>query len=237
MSTNFYFSLVFLAFIFSGCMSTNKTLKSEKKKESYSYDYTENGCNTGNHAFSELVQYCKALQDDNLNNGCASSMRQRAYTNECKNLLNNSPYNDGSEGTTKPNDGETNPTTGNQSPIEAQVRTYYWYERCISGVRSNGSSSVAVPQYSVTFSCSSINSSSSLSAATAGQSDNHESKCPKTFKLIGPLGSSCTFSTGFKNVLISNIKADVDQLKSTDAPKCLPQTSVSLSLFGNLTCN
>lgn len=58
--------------------------KDEKKDESYSYDYEENGCKTGKHGFDSKSAYCSALQNEGLNNGCASSLRQKSYDADCR---------------------------------------------------------------------------------------------------------------------------------------------------------
>ena len=45
----------------------------------YSYDYTVNGCATGNHHFSSVEELCKGLQDDKLNNDCAYGFREQKF--------------------------------------------------------------------------------------------------------------------------------------------------------------
>ena len=54
------------------------------KSENMSYEYTVNGCETGKHEFDSKEAYCAALKDDALNHGCASSLRQETFTNNCK---------------------------------------------------------------------------------------------------------------------------------------------------------
>jgi hypothetical protein len=56
--------------------------KSEKK-ESISYDFTENGCPTGNKTFSSVAEMCKGLQDDELNNHCAEASREAHFKQNC----------------------------------------------------------------------------------------------------------------------------------------------------------
>lgn len=62
-------------------------LKTEKKESSgstnYSYEYTENGCNTGKRSFNSKDSYCKGLMDDSANNYCARSMREETYNKNC----------------------------------------------------------------------------------------------------------------------------------------------------------
>jgi hypothetical protein len=53
------------------------------KSEKYAYDLNENGCMTGQHKFSTLIDYCAALKDDELNNNCAWSLRKGTYERDC----------------------------------------------------------------------------------------------------------------------------------------------------------
>lgn len=48
---------------------------SKKKDESYGYDFTVNGCNTGNHRFNSVSELCAGLSNDALNNFCAGGPR------------------------------------------------------------------------------------------------------------------------------------------------------------------
>jgi hypothetical protein len=64
--------LLTLTSILSGCSSSD-----------YKYDYTVNGCDTGEHSFGNKSDYCSGLQNDTLNNGCAASTRQQTYQSEC----------------------------------------------------------------------------------------------------------------------------------------------------------
>jgi len=58
--------------------------KVEKKNESYSYDFTQNGCATGKHSFSSVSALCAGLADDARNHGCAFSLRyQMAKQHNC----------------------------------------------------------------------------------------------------------------------------------------------------------
>lgn len=50
---------------------------------SYSYQFVENGCDTGKHQFPSLAEYCNALKDNSLNNGCAYRMRMETYKQKC----------------------------------------------------------------------------------------------------------------------------------------------------------
>lgn len=67
-------------------LATGCSEDSEKKSESYSYDYTVNGCATGKHTFGSLADYCRGLADDNRNNGCASGLRCQTFNDRCQSL-------------------------------------------------------------------------------------------------------------------------------------------------------
>ena len=51
---------------------------------SYSYNLNHNGCRTQK-TFSKQYQYCLALKDNQLNNDCALSSREKLYLNKCGN--------------------------------------------------------------------------------------------------------------------------------------------------------
>lgn len=55
----------------------------EVKDEKYSYEFELNGCNTGKHSAESREQYCRNLQDEKLNKGCAVSLRDEALEREC----------------------------------------------------------------------------------------------------------------------------------------------------------
>ena len=216
--------------------------KIEKKNENYSYDYTENGCKTGAHSFSDLGSYCKALQDEELNKGCAGKMRKDAFSTQCQNLPAGSqntpaggPSNNNSDWPSSPYSGGA--SNQNQLPTPSpQNGNFYWYERCVSGVQVNSSSSISSTVYTVSFACSNVSSSPNLSEAAASQSSYHASRCPKTFSVAGSMGQSCTFSTTFTAGTVSNVKNTVESLQSTDASNCTPKTTPSLAVYGNLVC-
>jgi hypothetical protein len=58
----------------AACGSTEAS--DESKSEKYTYEFEFNGCKTGKHSFSSKSEYCEALLDDDLNHGCARSMRE-----------------------------------------------------------------------------------------------------------------------------------------------------------------
>ena len=54
-------------------------VESVTKSEAYSYQFSENGCDTGKHEFTSKDSLCSALADSALNNGCAYSLRESEY--------------------------------------------------------------------------------------------------------------------------------------------------------------
>ena len=60
--------------ILTGCTAEDK---------SYTYQYSENGCDTGSHNFDSKADYCAALKNESLNNGCASDLRESAHQQDC----------------------------------------------------------------------------------------------------------------------------------------------------------
>ena len=57
--------------------SLGKSSVSESK--SLSYDFTENGCNTGKHTFNSVAELCAGLRNSALNKGCALTLRREYY--------------------------------------------------------------------------------------------------------------------------------------------------------------
>lgn len=62
---------------------------SEHKESKSTYQFQENGCDTGSHTFEggnqedTRRQFCTALQDGNSNNGCAEATRQAEFEQNC----------------------------------------------------------------------------------------------------------------------------------------------------------
>ncbi|MCX6119571.1 MAG: hypothetical protein NT027_18700 [Proteobacteria bacterium] len=50
---------------------------------SYTYNFDENGCKTGEHEFSSKSSYCEGLLNESLNKGCAKSTRYQTYKSNC----------------------------------------------------------------------------------------------------------------------------------------------------------
>lgn len=63
----------------AACSSSNET-----KTSSLKYQYVENGCDTGVHVFSSQADYCNALKDSSLNNGCAYTIRKQTFEANCQ---------------------------------------------------------------------------------------------------------------------------------------------------------
>lgn len=51
---------------------------------SLSYNFDENGCRTGKHAFDSRQAYCAALSNDGLNRGCANTLRYQTFRQNCR---------------------------------------------------------------------------------------------------------------------------------------------------------
>ena len=49
----------------------------------YSYRFDQSECSTGEHTFSNLVEFCTALADENLNSQCAPSERKTLASANC----------------------------------------------------------------------------------------------------------------------------------------------------------
>ncbi len=76
---NFLF-LVFISLIFVSCDALNKAKTAD---QSYTYELNINDCPTGSHSFSNLTDYCAALQNNTLNNNCALSERSNLFAEKC----------------------------------------------------------------------------------------------------------------------------------------------------------
>jgi len=58
----------------------------------YTYELTENGCETGSHTFDSKTDYCEGLRSNNLNKGCAYSLRKYTYeSNNCSGTFSTKP--------------------------------------------------------------------------------------------------------------------------------------------------
>jgi hypothetical protein len=82
-----------LTLSFLGCgkenPASNETSKSASPQDrwpeegSFSYQFNENGCNTGKKEFEKKWEYCIALTDIEFNSGCARGFRKATYKREC----------------------------------------------------------------------------------------------------------------------------------------------------------
>jgi len=71
--------LLLMAFGFSACGTGDDAALTNLK-----YDFTYNDCKTGSHSFSSVDEYCKGLQNDELNHGCAYFLREREFKSRCQ---------------------------------------------------------------------------------------------------------------------------------------------------------
>jgi hypothetical protein len=69
----------------AGCGDVTVRKAKVRKGSKYSYEYTEGGYSTGRQTFDSLEDYCRGLQDEELNQGCAASQRQTAWAENCNN--------------------------------------------------------------------------------------------------------------------------------------------------------
>ena len=51
--------------------------------QDYTYQYNDKGCETGKHEFDSKESYCSGLKSEEINHGCASSMREASYKSNC----------------------------------------------------------------------------------------------------------------------------------------------------------
>lgn len=60
---------------------------SNDKVESFTYDFDLNGCKTGRHQFNSLEEMCVGLQNETLNQSCASDLRIKHFQAFCPNQM------------------------------------------------------------------------------------------------------------------------------------------------------
>jgi hypothetical protein len=76
-----FFLSVFLGLVAS--CGSDKDPESANLKGNYNYNFDENGCKTGNQSFSSIEAYCKGLQNETLNKGCAQNIRKINFELKC----------------------------------------------------------------------------------------------------------------------------------------------------------
>ncbi len=76
--------LVLAAFVTSQCGKDSGTGgKDSPENSAFGYEFEENGCKTGRHAFDNKQTYCEGLRSKQLNKGCAYSTRKSYYERDC----------------------------------------------------------------------------------------------------------------------------------------------------------
>jgi hypothetical protein len=71
-------------YVFYSAFFVVATLALSACGHNYTYEDSYGSCSTGKHSFESKDAYCKGLEDERLNNGCAASMRAQDYQNaEC----------------------------------------------------------------------------------------------------------------------------------------------------------
>ena len=78
----FFLSTTLVALTYGCGFSLGK--ESNSSAEKWSYQFTENGCDTGQHEYNKKEDYCLALRDEGANRGCAPSMRGEASKKDCR---------------------------------------------------------------------------------------------------------------------------------------------------------
>jgi hypothetical protein len=62
---------------------TSSTNDGSDSSQGYDYDYSIYGCATGPQHFHHHREYCNALKDNELNNGCAREARHDQFQQDC----------------------------------------------------------------------------------------------------------------------------------------------------------
>jgi hypothetical protein len=75
-----------LGILFSSCDAITKSANGSS--ESFTYQLSENGCDTGKHSFGSLDDYCTGLENNSLNNNCAYNSRQSLFSQKCNGTFN-----------------------------------------------------------------------------------------------------------------------------------------------------
>jgi hypothetical protein len=116
-----------LAFCLSACDSSgasnsggalNSVAGSENSQATYEYDYITKGCDTGDHVFNSKDDYCRALADDSLNQGCSKERRDQELAESCGvSLPSPSPVPTASEPVSTPSPFPTAPPSATPAPL------------------------------------------------------------------------------------------------------------------------
>ncbi len=75
----FFLFLYSLGLLFISCVPNIPNTNTQ----SFSYDYTENGCPTGNQTFRSREEMCDGLKSDTRNNYCAQTLRYQRFQEDC----------------------------------------------------------------------------------------------------------------------------------------------------------
>ncbi|HEY8271770.1 MAG TPA: hypothetical protein VIG33_12840 [Pseudobdellovibrionaceae bacterium] len=82
-----HFKLVIICCIISLAFAACKSAKEIKTEEkTFSYQFTVNGCATGQKTFSDLAAYCAALKNNAENKYCAENERLQLYSRDCNSV-------------------------------------------------------------------------------------------------------------------------------------------------------
>ena len=83
--------------------------KSEIHTENYSYQFKYNQCDTEKHEFTSMNELCVALQDEELNQGCAQNLRANHFKENCPGTF------------TPVNNSNNSKITDDEKPMEPDV--------------------------------------------------------------------------------------------------------------------
>ncbi len=64
--------------------AVNGLVTSQSANSKLTYNFSENGCQTGEHTFYSEQQMCDGLKSDVLNNYCALRLRQIKFQADCQ---------------------------------------------------------------------------------------------------------------------------------------------------------
>lgn len=120
-------SYTLILFALCACSSSGSNASKDgpqfgNNKTSLSYQFVENGCDTGKHIFSDKASYCDALTNDELNNHCAASLRAQDFARNCNNGNQPTPSEEKPGEVTNNNSGQ--PSTHSPSTSTPNRNTY-----------------------------------------------------------------------------------------------------------------
>jgi hypothetical protein len=77
-------AVALLASLLSACGGNSNS-------QQLTYQFSENGCDTQEHSFSSLTDYCAALESDSTNGSCALDLRETQFAQGCPGTFTETP--------------------------------------------------------------------------------------------------------------------------------------------------